>query len=60
MDNHLHFTIADFAKKLEDQKAEAERQLKVFIRQMKVRVVILQNMCLGFSPLVEHLECHET
>lgn len=29
--------IADLVKKLEDQKAEAERQLKVLSRQIKVR-----------------------
>lgn len=34
---NLEFVIADLAKKLEEQKAEAERQLKVLNRQMKVR-----------------------
>ena len=34
---NLGFVIADLVKKLEEQKAEVERQLKVFSRQMKVR-----------------------
>lgn len=33
----LELLIADLVKKLEDQKAEAERQLKVLSRQIKVR-----------------------
>lgn len=35
--HNLEFVIADLVKKLEDQKAEAERQLKVLSRQIKVR-----------------------
>ena len=34
---NLEFIIADLVKKLEEQKAEAERQLKLLNRQMKVR-----------------------
>lgn len=33
---NLDSVIADLVKKLEDQKAEAERQLKVLSRQIKV------------------------
>lgn len=33
----LEFVIADLVRKLEEQKAEVERQLKVLSRQMKVR-----------------------
>ena len=36
--------IADLVKKMEEQKAEVERQLKVFNRQMKVRK-LLYNIC---------------
>lgn len=33
---NLEFVIADLVKKLEEQKADADRQLKVLSRQMKV------------------------
>lgn len=36
---YLNFAVADLVKKIEEQKGEAERQLKVLNRQMKVRNV---------------------
>lgn len=33
----VEFVITDLVKKLEDQKAEGDRQLKVLSRQIKVR-----------------------
>lgn len=41
--HNLEFVIADLVKKLEDQKAEAERQLKVLSRQIKVRELEMQS-----------------
>lgn len=41
--HNLEFVIADLVKKLEDQKAEAERQLKALSRQIKVRELEMQS-----------------
>lgn len=36
------FVIVDLAKKLEEQKSEAERQLKVLTRKLKVSLSVLK------------------
>lgn len=51
---HLDFpvsVIADLVKKVEEQKAEAERQLKSMSRQMKVRRPCVPDHEALLSPL---------
>lgn len=40
-----NFIVVDLAKKLEEQKAEAERQLKVLTRKLKARLGVLKLRC---------------